>query len=75
MSHPLLDAMTDGGLGVMMFFPFTVDRFFFTWRPIHVAIIGISAAWQSFLSVFPSELPFCAAAAAVGSAAFFARKE
>ena len=69
-SHPLLDAMTDGGLGVMMFFPFTTDRFFFTWRPIHVAIIGISAAWRSFLSVFPSELPFCAAAIALGYAGF-----
>lgn len=69
-SHPLLDAMTDGGLGVMMFFPCTVDRFFFTWRPIHVAMIGISAAWQSFLSVFPSEMPFCALALALGYAGF-----
>ena len=74
-SHPLLDALTDGGLGVMMFFPFSTERFFFTWRPIHVALIGISGAWRSFLSVFPSELPFCAAAVAIGGTAFFLRKK
>lgn len=39
-SHPLLDALTDGGLGVALFFPFTNERFFFPWQPLPVAPIG-----------------------------------
>ncbi len=33
-SHPLLDAMTDGGLGVALLWPFSNARFFAPWRPI-----------------------------------------
>jgi inner membrane protein len=33
-SHGLLDAMTDGGLGVAFFAPFNNQRYFFPWRPI-----------------------------------------
>lgn len=40
-SHGLLDAMTDGGLGVALLWPFTAERYFFPWRPIPVAPIGI----------------------------------
>ena len=39
-SHPLLDALTDGGLGVALFWPFSTARFFAPWRPIPVAPIG-----------------------------------
>src|SRR5438067_7079315 len=39
-SHPLLDAMTDGGLGVALLWPFSTARFFAPWRPIPVAPIG-----------------------------------
>ena len=39
-THPLLDAFTDGGLGVALFFPFTNERFFFPWQPLPVAPIG-----------------------------------
>jgi inner membrane protein len=39
-SHPLLDAMTDGGLGVALLWPFSNARFFAPWRPIPVAPIG-----------------------------------
>jgi inner membrane protein len=39
-SHGLLDAMTDGGLGVALLWPWTSHRFFFPWRPIPVAPIG-----------------------------------
>lgn len=39
-SHPLLDALTDGGLGVALFFPFSNERFFFPWQPLPVAPIG-----------------------------------
>ena len=41
-SHGVLDAMTNGGLGVAFFSPFDTQRFFFSWRPIHVSPIGIS---------------------------------
>jgi inner membrane protein len=67
-THPLLDALTDGGAGVMLLLPFSTARVFFPWRPIHVA--PLSAA--SFLAypgyILTSEIPFCAAAAAIGIA-------
>ena len=40
-SQGLLDAMTDGGLGVALFSPFDRTRYFLPWRPIQVAPIGI----------------------------------
>jgi inner membrane protein len=39
-SHPLLDTMTDGGLGCALLWPFSNERFFAPWRPIPVAPIG-----------------------------------
>jgi inner membrane protein len=39
-SHSLLDALTDGGLGVALLWPFTSARFFAPWQPIPVAPIG-----------------------------------
>jgi inner membrane protein len=45
-SHPLLDALTNGGLGVAFFAPFDNRRYFFPWRPIEVSPIGV----DSFLS-------------------------
>ncbi len=41
LSHPSLDALTNGGRGVALFWPFTNERFFFPWRPIEVSPIGI----------------------------------
>ncbi len=48
-SHGVLDAMTNGGLGVAFFAPFDTGRYFFGWRPIHVSPIGISRffSWRS----------------------------
>jgi inner membrane protein len=40
-SHGLLDAMTDGGLGVAFFSPFNNSRYFLPWRPILVSPIGV----------------------------------
>ena len=40
-SHGVLDAMTSGGLGVAFFSPFSNQRYFFDWRPILVAPIGV----------------------------------
>ncbi|MCC6337554.1 MAG: metal-dependent hydrolase [Myxococcales bacterium] len=39
-THPLLDALTDGGLGVACFWPVSDERFFFPWQPLPVAPIG-----------------------------------
>ena len=41
-SHGLLDAMTDGGLGVAFFAPFDNTRYFLPWTPIRVSPIGIA---------------------------------
>ena len=39
-SHGLLDALTDGGLGAALLWPFSHRRFFAPWRPLPVAPIG-----------------------------------
>jgi len=39
-SHPLLDMMTDGGLGCALYWPFDNSRHFAPWNPIPVAPIG-----------------------------------
>lgn len=39
-SHAVLDAMTNGGLGVAFFSPLDGTRYFFPWRPIAVSPIG-----------------------------------
>jgi inner membrane protein len=40
-SHGVLDALTDGGLGVAFFSPFDPTRYFFPFRPVAVSPIGI----------------------------------
>lgn len=40
-SHPLLDALTDGGKGVALFWPLSDERLFFPWQPLPVAPIGL----------------------------------
>jgi inner membrane protein len=41
-SHGLLDAMTNGGLGVAFFSPFDTHRYFLPWTPIAVSPIGVA---------------------------------
>jgi inner membrane protein len=41
LSHTLLDMLTNGGLGVALFAPFSNERYFFPWTPIEVSPIGI----------------------------------
>lgn len=41
--HSVLDALTNGGYGVAFFAPFDPTRYFFPWRPVQVAPIGIMA--------------------------------
>ncbi len=42
-SHALLDALTNGGLGVAAFAPFDNTRYFLPWRPIQVSPVGAGA--------------------------------
>jgi len=41
-SHGVLDAMTNGGLGVAFLSPFDNRRYFLPWRPILVSPIGVT---------------------------------
>jgi inner membrane protein len=55
-SHGLLDALTDGGLGAALLWPFSDERFFAPWRPLPVAPIG-SRFWSARgLAVAATEL-------------------
>jgi inner membrane protein len=40
-SHGVLDAMTDGGIGVAFFAPFEAGRYYAPWRPIVVSPLGL----------------------------------
>jgi inner membrane protein len=40
-SHGILDAFTNGGLGVAFFAPFSSARYFFPWQPIEVSPFSI----------------------------------
>jgi inner membrane protein len=66
-SHPLLDMLTDGGLGIALFWPFSYERYFFPHTPIQVSPIGAGFFSHEGLSVFISELRWiwlpCAAVA------------
>jgi inner membrane protein len=56
-SHGLLDAMTNGGLGVAFFSPLSADRYFFAWRPLQVSPISLSRFFsQRGLAVLESEV-------------------
>ncbi len=56
-SHGLLDAMTDGGLGVAFFAPFNNHRYFLPWRPIVVSPIGVGRFFtKRGFAVLKSEL-------------------
>lgn len=55
-SHPLLDACTNGGRGVAFFAPYNTFRYFFPWRPIQVSPMGFSFFSERGLVVLISEL-------------------
>jgi inner membrane protein len=69
-THPLLDMLTDGGSGVMLLYPFSEDRLFFPWRPIHVSPLSVVSFFRSAGYILRSEMPFCASAVAVGAASW-----
>jgi inner membrane protein len=55
-SHPLLDALTNGGLGVALLWPWSHERVFAPWRPIAVSPIGAGFFSLRGLAVLWSEL-------------------
>ncbi len=56
-SHSLLDAMTNGGLGVAFFAPIDNSRYFLPWRPIHVSSLNMDSFFgENGLRVLRSEL-------------------
>jgi inner membrane protein len=56
-SHGLLDALTNGGLGVAFLAPFSEQRYFFPWRPILVSPISVARFFtERGLAVLKSEL-------------------
>lgn len=55
-SHTFLDMLTDGGLGVALFAPFSNERFFLPWRPIEVSPIGLGFFSNRGLIVILSEI-------------------
>ena len=58
-SHGVLDAMTDGGLGIAFFAPFDTTRYFFPWRPVRVSPISIKAFFSAWgLQVLGTEFVF-----------------
>ena len=55
-SHGVLDAMTDGGLGIAFFAPFDNGRYFLPWTPIKVSPIGITGFFSHYgLEVLANE--------------------
>lgn len=46
-SHGVLDALTNGGLGVAFFSPFSNRRYFLPWRVLEVSPIGVSGFFST----------------------------
>jgi inner membrane protein len=66
-SHGLLDALTDGGLGIGLFIPLTLRRYFFPITPIPVALLEPATMFSPYMwHVYAVEValftPFCLAA-------------
>ena len=56
-SHGVLDAMTNGELGIAFFSPFDQSRYFFSLRPVLVSPIGIGEFFNEYgLHVLASEV-------------------
>jgi inner membrane protein len=55
-SHGLLDALTNGGLGCALLWPFDFTRYFAPWRPIPVSPIGLAFLSPYGLFVAMTEL-------------------
>ncbi len=47
-SHGLLDAFTDGGLGIAFLAPFSETRYFMPWRPLLVSHFGVGSLFTEY---------------------------
>lgn len=65
-THPLLDALTDGGRGVMLLLPLTRARLFFPWRPLHTPPGNIENILSRAWLIRSSEVPFCVTFVLIG---------
>lgn len=71
-SHPLLDALTNGGLGVALWWPWSDARLFAPWRPIAVSPIGAGFFSERGLAVMLSEMRWIWLPCALVAASVFA---
>ena len=79
MSHGVLDAFTDGGLGIAFFSPFSNERYFFPWQPIRVSPLGAGFFSGRGLETLKSELVWvwvpCVVAALLGKYVVHVQRE
>jgi inner membrane protein len=71
-SHGVLDAFTNGGLGIAFFAPFSAERCFFPVTPIQVSPIGAAFFSERGLRVLTSEVCWVCLPAALLAAASLA---
>lgn len=75
-SHGVLDAMTNGGLGVAFFAPFSNVRYFFPCRPIQVSPIGLDFfSSPRAMAVIASEIEWIWIPSALAIAAVWAYRK
>jgi inner membrane protein len=78
-SHPLLDALTNGGLGIAFFSPFSNHRYFFPWTPIRVSPIGAGFFSARGVETLVSEVKWvwlpCGVGALIGKYGFNRKRE
>ena len=55
-AHSLLDALTDGGMGIAFFTPWDDRRYFLPWRPVRVSPIGLAVFSRWGLRALLSEV-------------------
>ncbi|WP_400191662.1 metal-dependent hydrolase [Hymenobacter sp. B81] len=55
-THPLLDMLTNGGLGVALLAPLSNERYFLPWRPVRVSPVGAGFFSLRGLATLLSEL-------------------
>jgi inner membrane protein len=55
-AHSLLDALTNGGMGIAFFSPFNDRRYFLPWRPVQVSPIGLGVFSRWGLRALLSEI-------------------
>lgn len=75
-SHGVLDAFTNGGLGVAFLWPFSTERYFFHWQVIEVSPISITRFFtESGLRVLGSEVYYIwLPSMIIGLGIFFVRR-